>query len=146
MATYKRQHKTVQDYAAWLFQSFSVTMGQHDVSVFVPQVDFETLRTIEEADAAWSHVRRIVDEAANDQRNSLPIGQPEGMAAFADASSPSLTRARQEFVPWELYPRGYAGEAGVWTLMTIDEQADGWHNQKFRGAERAPPIYGACPG
>lgn len=127
MATYKRQHKTVQEYAAWVFQSFPVTMGQYDVSVFVPEVDFETLRTIEEVDAAWSRVRRIAEEAANDQRNGLPIGQPEGLLAFADVTAANLTRNWREFTPRDLYPAGYAGWAGVQTLMTTDEQADGWH-------------------
>jgi hypothetical protein len=89
VATYMRQHKTVQEYAAWVFQSFPVTMGQDDVSVLVPEVDFEALRTIEEVDAAWSRVDRIAQEAANDQRNSLPIGQPAGLLAFADGTAPA---------------------------------------------------------
>jgi hypothetical protein len=127
MATYKRQHKTVQEYAAWVFQSFSVTMGLHDVSVIVPEMDFETFRTIEEVDVAWSHHRQLAETAANDQRLSLPIGQPEGVTAFADATSQSLTRAWREFTPRDLYPDGYPGTAGVWTIMTTDEQADGWH-------------------
>jgi hypothetical protein len=125
--TYKRRYKTVQEYAAWVFQAFPVTMGQNDVSVVVPEIDFEALRTIEEADAAWSRLRHIAEDAANDQRNSLPVGQPEGMVAFADAHSPSLTRGWREFTPRDLYPVGHAGTAGVWTLITRDEQADGWH-------------------
>lgn len=127
LAAIVAQHETVQEYAAWVFQSFPVTMGQYDVSVLLPEVDFEALRTIQEVDAAWSRIRRIAEEAANDQRCSLPVGQPEGMTAFADATAPSLTRNWREFVPRDLYPTGYAGWAGVRTLMTIDEQTDGWH-------------------
>jgi hypothetical protein len=26
-----------------------------------------------------------------------------------------------------MYPGGYAGDTGAWALVTIDEQADGWH-------------------
>ena len=120
MDAYKRQHKTVQEYAAWRFQSFPATMGQADVSVVVPEIDFEGLRTIEEVDAAWSRVHRIAEDAANEQRNSLPMGQPEGVMAFADARSPSLTRGWREFTPRDLYPVGYAGTANVRTLMAID--------------------------
>ncbi|WP_159013941.1 hypothetical protein [Acidisoma sp. S159] len=121
------QHETVQDYAAWLFRSAPPDRSDHDVGVFVPVVDFEELRTMEEATAAWSRIHNLVEEAVNDQRCSLPIGQPEGMVAFEDATSPNLTRNWREFTPRELYPGGAAGTAGVWTLMTVDAQVDSWH-------------------
>jgi hypothetical protein len=82
---------------------------------------------MEEATAAWSRIHHLVEEAVNDQRCSLPIGQPEGMVAFADATSPNLTRPWREFTTRELYPCGSAGTAGVWTLMTVDAQVDSWH-------------------
>ena len=127
LSSFRMQHETVQEYATWLFQDFPVTMGIYDVAVPVLQVDFETLRTMEDAYAAWSRSREMATESAGEQRNSMPVGQPEGLTAFADATSPSLTRTWREFTPRELYPSGYPGEAGVWTLLTIDQQVDGWH-------------------
>jgi hypothetical protein len=63
-----------------------------------------------------------VTESASEKRNSLPIGQPEGLAAFADAASPRLVRTWREFTSHEL-----SKTSGVWTLMTVDQQVDGWH-------------------
>lgn len=128
LAAIKSQHATVQDYAAWLFREFTVDSGDWEGAIPVPVVDFEALRAIEEADAAWSRARRIVSDSAGERRHSLPTGQPEGMRAFADAASPSLTRYWREFSPRELYPGGYsAGDSGTSTLMTVDEQEDGLH-------------------
>jgi len=121
------QYETVQDYAASRFGSLPPDMAIHDVGILVPVVAFAGLRTIGEVDAAWSRVEQQVNEAAYDQKGSLPIGQPEGMTAFSDATAPSPTRRRREFTPTDLYPVGYPATASVWTLMTTDEQADGWH-------------------
>jgi hypothetical protein len=128
LAAIKAQHVTVQDYAAWLFREFDVSTVDWEGAIPVPVVDFEELRTIEEADRAWSRVRQIVSDSASERRNSLPTGQPEDLRAFADAASPSLTRYWREFSPRELYPSGYyAGDSGTRTLVTADEQDDGWH-------------------
>jgi hypothetical protein len=89
--------------------------------------DLEGLRTIEEAKAALSRVSRLVEVAADEIRRSLPIGQPEGLVAFADATAPTLRRIARDFEPLDLRPDGYANDPRVSTLMTIDEQADGWH-------------------
>lgn len=127
LAAFKMQHPTVQGYAAWLFGSFDVSMEDHGVGIPVPQVDFTTLRTIEEVDQAWSRIYRAVSDSAHDKQNSLPAGQPAGLSAFSDATAPGLSCCWREFQPRELYPQGYAGTSGVWTLMTIDEQPNGWH-------------------
>jgi len=47
--------------------------------------------------------------------------------AFANPKSPKLIRFWRYFRSSDLYPEGYSGEFGVRTLMTVDEQADGWH-------------------
>lgn len=125
-AATRMQHETVQEYAEWLFRSFDVSMSDHGAGIPVLQVDFTALRTVEDADAAWSRINRVITDSANDKRNSLPVGQPEGITAFSDVTSPRLVRSRREFLPRDLYPVGYA-LAGVETLMTIDEQDDGWH-------------------
>lgn len=127
LASFKMQHATVQEYAAWLFREFEVSMGDWEGGIPVPVVDFEALHTIEEADTAWSRVHRIVSDSAAERRQSLPTGQPQGLLAFADAASPTLARYWREFSPRDLYPTGYAREGGTRTLMTVDEQSDGWH-------------------
>jgi hypothetical protein len=121
------QHKTVQDYAAWRFQSAPPNTGFQDASVLLPVVDFASLRTIEEANAAWHRLHDIAQAAALDQRGSLPIGQPPGLVAFADATAPGLYRYWREFTAQDLYPGPYARGMGALTLMTVDEQADGRH-------------------
>ena len=126
LARFRTRHATVQEYAAWLFDSFSVDGGDWEGGIPVPVIDFAELRTIEAADAAWSRVQRIVSESAAERRLSLPVGQPEGLRAFAAPASPTLNRYWREFSPSALYPTGRTG-AGTSTLVTTDEQADGWH-------------------
>jgi hypothetical protein len=94
----------VQGYADWLFRQFRVDMHDHGAAVPIPQVDFERLQTIKEVKATWSRIEGIVSTAAAETRCSLPIGQPEGLTAFADATAPEFTRSMRIFWAWELYP------------------------------------------
>ena len=127
LACFKMQHATVQDYAKWLFRGYDVSTGDYVGGIPIPLVDFEQLRTIEETDAAWARVYNAVKNSANEKLNSLPTGQPEGLAAFADLGSPGLARYWRTFSPRELFPVGFTGGSGTRTLMTVDEQADGLH-------------------
>lgn len=127
LKSFTMQHATVQEYAEWLFRNFRVDSGDWEGGIPVPTVDFSQLRTIEEADAAWSRVHQIVSDAAGERRNSLPTGQPDDLQAFADAASPALSRYWREFEPHDLFPNGYGEDARTRTLMTVDEQEDGWH-------------------
>lgn len=127
LASFKMQHATVQEYAAWLFRNFQVDSDDWEGGIPVPMVDLAELRTVEEADKAWSRIRRIVSDSAAERRLSLPTGHPEGLRAFTDPASPTLSRYWREFSPRELYPTGYTGGAGTRTLVTVDEQDDGWH-------------------
>ena len=90
LATLKARHATVQGYAAWLFGECDVSAGDHSAGIPVPQVDFERLRTVEEADAAWLYVKRAMTDSAEDKQRGLPSGQPHGLEAFADAASSSI--------------------------------------------------------
>jgi hypothetical protein len=93
----------------------------------VLQPDLASFGTVEEVDAAWSRIEGWVADSADEMRGSLPVGQPEGLKAFADPAAPKLIHYWRYFLPRDLYPAGYAGELGVWSLMTIDEPLDGWH-------------------
>lgn len=127
LATFRTRHATAQEYAEWLFGNFRVDSGDWEGGIPVPMVDLAALRSVEEADAAWSRVQRIVSDSAAERRLSLPVGQPDGLRAFADPLSPTLTRTWREFTPRELYPTGYTGGAGTCTLVTAEEQPDGLH-------------------
>jgi hypothetical protein len=93
----------------------------------VPEPDLASFRTVEEADAAWLRIEGWVADSADEMRGSLPVGQPEGLEAFADPASPKLFRYWRHFLPRDLYPAGCGGELGVRTLVAVDEQEDGWH-------------------
>lgn len=127
LATFRTRHATVQEYTEWLFGNFQVDSGDWEGGLPVPTMDFAALRSVEEADAAWSRVQRIISDSAAERRLSLPVGQPEGLRAFADPFSPTLTRTWRAFSPRELYPTGYTGGAGTCTLVTAEEQPDGLH-------------------
>ena len=64
------RHATVHDYAEWLFQDFDMSMGDHAGGVPVPLVDFVQLRTIEEANAACSHVYNAVKFSEGEAKQS----------------------------------------------------------------------------
>ncbi len=127
MLTYKMQHPTVQEYAAWVFWEFPVGMEAYGEAVPVPEVDFAAFRSIEEVDAAWARIDRAVTEAACEKQASLPIGQPKGLRVFSAPASLKLLRYWKHFEPSDLYPGGFARGPGVRTLITADQQEDGWH-------------------
>jgi hypothetical protein len=125
-ALLKKQHPTVQKYAEWLFREFRVDSKDCGAGIPVPEVDFEELRTVDEVDAAWQRLHTAIKNSAYEKRAGLPIGQPQGLKAFADPASPGLMRFWRHFDPSELYPGRYARGTGVRTLITVDQQ-DGWH-------------------
>jgi len=54
----------------------------------------------------------------------MTFEKPYDSRPFQPAVRPCFWR---HFQPRELYPIGYAGEFGVRTLITADQQEDGWH-------------------
>ena len=90
-------------------------------------MDFETFRTIQEVNAAWSRIERMVAGAGMEKLCRLPTGQPEELTAFADPTAPDFTRSMRIFSAWELYPGSTAEDPRTHTIMTTDRQADGWH-------------------
>jgi hypothetical protein len=126
-ATFKKQYATVEGYAAWVFGTFPPGIRGRSAGVPAPEPDLASFHTVEEVDAAWSRIDKAVNEAAEEKQLSLPVGQPEGLKAFADPASPKLLRYWRQFQPRDLYPSGYRGLLGVRTLVTADEQRDGWH-------------------
>jgi hypothetical protein len=126
-ATYKKQYRTVEEYAAWVFTTFPPGIRGRSAGVSVPEPDLASFRTVEEVDAAWSRIDSAVNEAAEEKQLSLPVDQPKGLEAFANPKSPKLIRFWRHFRARDLYPAAGSGELGVRTLVTIDEQADGWH-------------------
>jgi hypothetical protein len=127
LATFETRCETVQAYADWLFSQFRVDMHDHGAGVPIPQVDFETFRTIQEVNAAWSRIERMVAGAGMEKLCRLPTGQPEGLTAFADPTAPDFTRSMRIFSAWELYPGSTAEDPRTHTIMTTDRQVDGWH-------------------
>jgi hypothetical protein len=122
---HQSQFATVQDYARWLSENWSLPYG-YDASIPMPHMDIEGLRTMQEASAAFSRASRELEDAVNKKQNRLPIGQPEGLIAFAKANSVGLHRYWREFSPRDLYPQGYT-PSGLRTLVTVDEIDDDWH-------------------
>jgi hypothetical protein len=126
-ATFRKQFATVEEYAAWLFGAFPPGFWGRRVGISVPDPDLASFRTAEEADVAWSRIDGAIDAAAEEKQLSLPVGQPRGLKAFSNPKSPKLVRFWRYFRARDLYPVARSGEPGVRTLVTVDEQADGWH-------------------
>lgn len=124
--TFRQQFPTVQEYAAWLFDTFDPTRPVLGDPFPLPSVDIAAFRTVEEADAEWSRIRRIVEKAEIEAEGSLKVGQPPGLLAFADASR--VRSYWRQFTGQDLYPGGYRTEdICVSALVTVDELEDGWH-------------------
>jgi len=125
--TFRKQFATVEEYAEWLFVTFPPGIRGRSAGIAVPETDLASFRTVEEADAAWSRIDGAIDAAAEGKQLSLPVGQPKRLKAFANTKSPKLVRFWRYFRARDLFPAGGSGELGVRTLVTVDEQADGWH-------------------
>ena len=119
------QFATVQDCAQWLSINWSLPYG-YDTSIPMPHMDIAGFRTMNEASSAFSQASRELQDAVNKKQHRLPVGQPEGLIAFANANSVGVHRYWRKFLPRDLYPQGYA-PSGVRTLVTVDEIEDGWH-------------------
>lgn len=121
---HQNQFATVQDYARWLL-TWGGNNYLYDPGIPVSHLDVDELCTMPEATAAWSRVTEEAEGARNKKLHSLPICQPEGLEAFANASLPSLTHTWRTFSPDELYPEGY-GKGGT-ALVSVEERDDGFH-------------------
>lgn len=122
---HQSQFATVQDYARWLSENWSLPYG-YEAGIPMPHIDVAGFRTMNEASSAFSQASGELQDAVHKKQHRLSIGQPEGLIAFANASSVGLHRYWREFLPRDLYPQGYA-PSGVRTLVTVDEVEDGWH-------------------
>jgi len=63
--SFKMQHPTIQEYAAWVFSTFGLdTFGFENEAegVDVPAVNFEKLTTFEDVSEAWSRANEAVSE------------------------------------------------------------------------------------
>lgn len=121
------QHRTVQDYAEWLLRHSPLGHGLERAGQVCVPPDFSGMTTIEDVNAEHRRLKRQLDTAAAEIRGRLETGQPPGLLAFADARSPRLMRYWRGFSGDELCSCGYCGSSGARALVTIDEQADGWH-------------------
>lgn len=129
------QHRTVQDYAAWLLRDFPLGRDVELLGdVYVPP-DFSTMQTVEQVDAAYHHTEQRMETDNRERRGRLATGQPPGLLAFGDARSPKLRSYWREFSGRELDPDGYFSSSGAATLITVDEQVDGWHVCFMQAAE-----------
>ena len=72
---YRKQFRTVEEYAEWLFRTFPVGLRGRSAGIAVPQPDLASFRTVEEADAASSRIDDAIDEAA-EEKVAQPGGRP----------------------------------------------------------------------
>ena len=117
LLTFKTQHETVQEYARWLFSIWTAGGPR-------PEVDYEALRSVEEARDLYNRLVTEAEEAKHAERASLPVGQPPALRAF---EGEGMVRCWRHFTPGELRSCGAASLAGTRTLMTSHRLAGVWH-------------------
>ncbi len=126
--TFVSRHKTIQDYAEWMFKAHPPQTGiLKPVPVHIP--DFETFKTINEVAEAWSAALNDAEQGYADSFGKKEAGQPSGMKAFSDSSVDGLFSYWREFTEQEFYPNAQFYR-GVTTsaLVTVDQrQEDGLH-------------------
>lgn len=125
-ATFRTRHRTVAKYAAWLFDARPADAGTGG-GLALAEVDLHALRTVEEAEATWSRARRVAAQAAAERDLALPVGQPDGLRAFADPASPSLVRTWRVFSRRDLDPGHGSDAPAVRALVTAEAAGDGLH-------------------
>lgn len=76
------QFKTIGEYAAWRFSSLAASKDG-----FALARETEDFVSIQEVDTAYEYALRDEREGTLEQRFRLEIGQPPGLAAFAEANT-----------------------------------------------------------
>lgn len=128
--TFKMSHKTIEDYATWVFQTFDVSRGAKDAITAIKSFDFSKFKTVEEVDKAWSQASDRIQADIYAQQGRLETGQPDGLEAFSGHGSIETVQYWRHFSYDDLYPNAPGcsyGFSGVTTLITADHRADGWH-------------------
>ena len=82
-ATFVAQFRTVQEYAAWVFQWLPGKEWLDEVP------DFESFMSIEEVRAAAEKAAERIGMKRARKEHGMPIGQPEGLAAFDEPANVS---------------------------------------------------------
>jgi len=76
LRTFITCHETVEGYARWLFGVSTWPGGR------VPEVDWEGLRSVEEARTLYFRLMEKLEQAEYAKVASLPVAQPAGLEAF----------------------------------------------------------------
>jgi hypothetical protein len=111
------QHRTVAEYAAWKFGMLAAPQGAGLVH------DLDGFESIEAVNAAFARARAQLLEPVMVDEVSLPVRQPAGLLAFADAQEVLVSPRR--FAQVELAPHARAGEGDYLDCMVSVHQTGG---------------------
>ncbi len=125
--SFETHHRTVQEYADWVFTTFPVGEELEWLGQICPVPCCADMRTVEEVNAEWSRMTCMAETAARDVKGRLATRQPDGILAFADPRAPKLRRYWRDFSARDLHPAGIYNGSGARALLTVDEQTDGLH-------------------
>ncbi len=120
------QHKTVQDAAHWVFKNFdpnSFFSARRVEHIF----NFESFKTIDEVNQAWSRANEICEQLEAEEKCSLPEGRPEGMDIFERNGNNTVGSAFYAFGKEELFPNGYIQLDKCKLFITIDKRPNEFH-------------------
>lgn len=124
--SFRMQHPTIQEYAAWVFKNFDAdSVLAQNFAVHIP--DFESFQTLDEVSAAWAQAKENAKQAYAEKNMSLPIGRPENLDAFSSEDAGSVHRYWRYFDGDTLYPNGYGQIASINTLVTTHDKGDEFH-------------------
>jgi hypothetical protein len=71
LESFQMQHRTIQEYAAWVFTNFPVTGNAAENDA--PAVNFETFTTLDDVGVAWHKAKRnVMDEARKNRSGNSP--------------------------------------------------------------------------
>lgn len=114
------QYKTVQDAAKTLFYYYNPNMGVRGKGI-IHQIDPETFSTLDEVFKAWSKAREISKQTEADEKNSLPVGKPNGEDIFTETGENYVSSVWQSFGPEEIGYNNFMEHGGfAHTLVTVD--------------------------
>jgi hypothetical protein len=122
MATFRQQHKTVQDYATWVLRDFPLLIEIESEEIVFPDLKIENFETLEEVDKFWEHCCHLKRKYEFLCRANMKIGNSQKINAFDKNGSSTI-----EYV-WCNFENDFDhdGNRGELTLATVEKTVAMW--------------------
>lgn len=120
--SFRMQFPTMEEHAEWVFREFN---PERDAGEF-EQIDFATLTSFDAINEAWTTANKRATDNKTLARNSIKVGQPDGMVAFSGCDGSKPFSYIREFTGADL-SLDLCGRNAVRAVVTVDCLGDQTH-------------------